>query len=139
MRINVLHVNIRSIKRNFENLKALEECEYVFNIICVPETLCSNTNPQNNLNLSFKGFASVPYERSKNSREGGVLIFIKRIFLIKFEKIFLNLMNIKKYFPWKFRIKVHLLHFWVAATSHPRVTMSMFQKSLLRKRNFTIS
>ena len=35
-KLNVLHVNIRSIKRNFENLKALlEECEFVFNIICV--------------------------------------------------------------------------------------------------------
>ena len=34
-KLNVLHVNIRSIKSNFENLKALlEECELVFNIIC---------------------------------------------------------------------------------------------------------
>ena len=32
-KLNVLHVNIRSIKRNFENLKALlEECEFVFNM-----------------------------------------------------------------------------------------------------------
>ena len=35
-KLNVLHVNIRSIKRNFENLKALlEECELVFNITCL--------------------------------------------------------------------------------------------------------
>ena len=40
----VLQVNIRSIKRNFENLKALfEECEFVFNIVCVSEPWCSNT------------------------------------------------------------------------------------------------
>ena len=40
-KLNVLHVNIRSIKRNFENLKALlEECEFVFNIIRVSETWC---------------------------------------------------------------------------------------------------
>ena len=38
-KLNVLHVNIRSITRNFENLKTLlEECEFVFNIICVLET-----------------------------------------------------------------------------------------------------
>ena len=38
-KLNVLHVHIRSIKRNFENLKALlEECKLVFNIICVSET-----------------------------------------------------------------------------------------------------
>ena len=43
-KLTVLHVNIRSIKRNFENLKALfEECEFVFNIICVSEPWCSNT------------------------------------------------------------------------------------------------
>ena len=36
--LNVLHANIRSIKRNFENLKSLlEECESVFNIICFSE------------------------------------------------------------------------------------------------------
>ena len=53
-KLNVLRVNIRSIKRNFENLKALlEECELVFNIICVSETWCSNTELQNNLNLSL--------------------------------------------------------------------------------------
>ena len=33
-KLNVSHVSIRSIKRNFENFKALlEECELVFNII----------------------------------------------------------------------------------------------------------
>ena len=38
-KLNVLHVNIRSIKCNFENLKILlEECELVFNIICFSET-----------------------------------------------------------------------------------------------------
>ena len=79
-KLNVLHVNIRGIKLNFENLKALlEECELVFNIICVSETWCSNTELQNNSNLSLAGFDSVPYERSKKSRRGGgVLIFIKK-------------------------------------------------------------
>ena len=76
---NVLHVNFRSIKRNFENLKALfEECELVFNI-CVSEAWCSNTELQNNSNLSLAGFDSVPYERSRKSRRGGgVSIFIKQ-------------------------------------------------------------
>ena len=79
--INInIHVNIRSIKRNFENLKALlEECELVFNIICVSEAWYSNTELQNNSNLSLAGFDSVPYERSRKSRRGdGVSIFIKQ-------------------------------------------------------------
>ena len=88
VKLNVLHVNIRSIKRNFENLKALlEECELVFNIICVSETWCSNTELQNNSNLSLVGIDSVPYERSKKSRRGGgVLIFIKKKLSYKFRK-----------------------------------------------------
>ena len=123
-KINVLHVNIRSVKRNFENVKILlEECEFVFDIICVSETWCSNTELQNNSNLSLTVFDSVPYERSKKSRGEEFWYLLKRIFLTKFEKTFLNLMNIKKYFLWKFRVKIPPIYFWVAATSHPRVTM----------------
>ena len=79
-KLNVLHVKIRSTKCNFQNLKALlEECELVFSIRYVSETWCSNTELQNNSNLSLAGFDSVPYERSKKSRRGGgVLIFIKK-------------------------------------------------------------
>ena len=40
-KLDVLLVNIRSLKRYFENLKALlDDCELVFNIICVSETWC---------------------------------------------------------------------------------------------------
>ena len=87
-KLNVSHVNIRSIKRNFENLKALlEECELVFNIICVSETWCSNTELQNNSNLSLAGFNSVPYEKSKKSRRGGgVFILIKKNLSYKIRK-----------------------------------------------------
>ena len=86
-KLNVLHVNIRSIKRNFENLKALlEECEFIFNIICASETWCSNTELQNNSNLSLARFDSVPYERSNKSREVGVLIFIKKNLSYKIRK-----------------------------------------------------
>ena len=123
-KLNVLHVNIRSIKRNFENLKALlEECEFVFNIICVWETWCSNTKLQSNSNLSPTAFDSVPYERNKKIEEAEFWYILKRIFLTKFEKTFLNLKNIKKYFLWKFRIKIPPIYFWVAARSCPSVTM----------------
>ena len=64
----------------------MEECEFVFNIICVSETWCSNTELQNNSNLSLTGFDSVPYERSKKNRGGGVLIFIKKNLSYKIRK-----------------------------------------------------
>ena len=67
----MVHVNIRSIKLNFENLEALlEECEFVFNITCVSGTLFSDTKLQNNWNLSLTRFDSVPYERSEKIEEG---------------------------------------------------------------------
>ena len=78
------------IKGNFENLKALlEKCEFVFNVTCVSETWCSNTELQNNSNLSLAGFDSVPYERSKKkkkNRGGGVLILIQKNLSYKIRK-----------------------------------------------------
>ena len=38
---NLQNVNIRNIKRYFENLKALlQNCEFAFSIICVSEAWC---------------------------------------------------------------------------------------------------
>ena len=57
----------------------MEECEFVFNKICVSETWFPTTELQNNSNLYLTGFNSVPYERSKKSRGGGVLILKKNL------------------------------------------------------------
>ena len=46
----------------------------------------SNTELQNSSNLSRTEFNSVPYERSKKSRGGGVLIFIKKNLSYKIRK-----------------------------------------------------
>ena len=64
----------------------MEENEFVFDIICVSKTWCPNTELQNNSNLSLTWFDSVPYERSKQSREGGVLIFNKNNLSYKIRK-----------------------------------------------------
>ena len=68
-KLYLLHVNIRSIESNLENLKGLlEECEFVFKTICVSETWCSNTKLQNNSIFSDMGFDSVPYKISETGR-----------------------------------------------------------------------
>ena len=64
----------------------MEECEFVFNIICVLEIWCPNTKLKNNSNLTLTGFDSVSYERSKKSRGGGVLIFIQKNLSFKIRK-----------------------------------------------------
>ena len=61
----------------------MEECEFVFNILCASVTSCSTTTQ---FECSFTGIDSVPYERSKKSRGGGVLIFIKKSLLYKIRK-----------------------------------------------------
>ena len=77
-KLNVLHVNIRSIKRNFENLKALlEECECVFNIICVSETWCSNTELQI-IRIFLSRDSILFFTKEIKNRGSGVLIFIKK-------------------------------------------------------------
>ena len=69
-KLNVLNVDVRNIKRNFDKLNVLlEERELVSTVIYVSETWCSNTEPQNNSNLSLTGFDSVPYGRGKEIGE----------------------------------------------------------------------
>ena len=101
-----------SIKRNFENLKALlEEYEFVFNIICVLEIWCSNTELQNSSNLSLTGFDSVPYERSKKIKGGEVLIFIKKNLSYKIRKDLSQSDKHKEIFLWKFGAKIPPIYF----------------------------
>ena len=88
-KLYLLHVNIRSIESNLENLRGLlEECEFTFNIICISETGCSNTKLQNNSNFSPMGFDSVPYKIRETGRRDGVLIFIKKNLSYKIRKDF---------------------------------------------------
>ena len=71
-KLNVLHVNIRSIKCNFENLKALfEECELVFNIICDSETWCSSETPNYKTIIIFLLLDSILFLTKEVKRVGG--------------------------------------------------------------------
>ena len=89
----------------------LEERELVYNVIRVSQTWCSNTELQNNSNLSLTGFDSVPYKRGKKSWGGGVLIFIKKNLSYKIREDLCESVNLKKYFPSKFRIKPPSIYF----------------------------
>ena len=72
-----LHVNIRGIKHNFENSKALLEDVSLFQYdMCLRNLVVNHRTPKQF--KFFAGFIYVPYEKSKNSRGGGVLIFIKK-------------------------------------------------------------
>jgi hypothetical protein len=75
--INVIHFNIRSLKKNFETFcNNLEETSNIFNIICVTETWCSSDDATSNANLHLSGFNMIPLARKTNKRGGGVLIYL---------------------------------------------------------------
>ena len=81
--LSILHVNIRSMSKNFEKLKLmLNECNYNFSIICLTETWCSDESFRNDSTLHLPQYNSVHLER-KNKRGGGICIFINEKLLFK--------------------------------------------------------
>ena len=54
---SILHVNIRSLNRNFEHLKLmLSELNYDFSMICVSETWCSNESFKNSSDYNLSQY-----------------------------------------------------------------------------------
>ena len=55
--INAIHVNIRSLSKNFNNLlDILRDSNYSFNILCITETWCTDSTLKNNTNLHLPNF-----------------------------------------------------------------------------------
>ena len=76
--LSLLHLNIRSLNANFENLKTLlQETNFSFNIVCLSETWSTDKAFQENSNFRLFNYDSIHSERKTNKRGGGVLIFIK--------------------------------------------------------------
>ena len=74
---SILSINIRSINKNFENLKILlAECDFKFGMICITETWCSNDSFQNNSNFNLTNYRAIHLGR-KEKRGGGVCVFLK--------------------------------------------------------------
>ena len=77
--INAIHVNIRSLSKNFDNLlDILRDSNYSFNILCITETWCTDSTLKNNSNLHLPNFDIISQERKTNKRGGGVLIYIHK-------------------------------------------------------------
>ena len=80
--VKVMHINIRSLKQNFENLTTfLKNINFSFDIICVSETWCSEYEIENNSSLLLTNYNTVHLERKQSKRGGGVLMYIKKNFL----------------------------------------------------------
>ena len=77
--INAIHVNIRSLSKNFNNLlDILRDSNHSFNVLCITETWCMDSTLKNNTNLHLPNFDIISQERKTNKRGVGVLIYIHK-------------------------------------------------------------
>ena len=84
---SVLHVNIRGLKTNFENFRNfLNNTGSSFNIICLTETWCSNSEIINSSYLDINNHKAIPFERKTNKRGGSILIYVKIDLMYKIRK-----------------------------------------------------
>ena len=80
---SVLHLNIRSIKKNFENFKMfLNSINFTFSIICFSETWLDETNSTENSLYELPNYMSKHQVRS-DRRGGRVSIYIHKTFDFK--------------------------------------------------------
>ena len=76
---SILHINIRSLNKNFENFKAmLSDLNYDFSMICVSETWCSNDSFLSNSNYNLGQYNFIHQERKVNVVEECVCVYINK-------------------------------------------------------------
>ena len=76
--ISALHVSIRGPKPNFEHFcNLLNNTGSSFNIICLTETWCSNSEIINSSHFDINNYKAVAFENKANQRGGSILIYVK--------------------------------------------------------------
>ena len=72
---SMLHLNGRSLNKNFESLKELlTTIKFEFKVICFTETWCTD-DPRNETLFNLENYTSINQVR-KHGREGGICVFI---------------------------------------------------------------
>ena len=91
---SVMHINIRSLKKNFEELKLLLfEMKFQFKIICVTETWCHIEDIKN---FQLPNYTAIHQVRNSKNVGGGVCIYIHNSLMIKqLEKLNTNTPDIE--------------------------------------------
>ena len=63
--INAIHVKIRNLSKNFDNLlDILRDGNNSFNVLCLTETWCTDSTLKSNTNLHLPNFDIISQERS---------------------------------------------------------------------------
>ena len=79
----VLHLNIRSMKKNFESFQEFfKDLKFNFSAICLSETWCESVDATKNSNYKLNGYRS--FHQIRNERKGGRLcIFLRESYTYK--------------------------------------------------------
>lgn len=84
---SILHLNIRSLKKNFESFKSfIPKLNFQFSIICLTETWCRDGEFKSNSNFLLEGYRSFHQSRAGTQRGGGLCIFVHDSLSVKFRK-----------------------------------------------------
>ena len=76
---SLLHINIRSMSKNFEKLKSLLlNMNFEFKIICLTETWCKSDDDKNNSLFQIPNYSLIHQARQDEKKGGGVCIFIQK-------------------------------------------------------------
>ena len=82
--LSILHLNIRSIRKNFESFRELlETTDDSFNIICLTETWSKDLEFKTNSLFHLQQYNSIHSERKSKKKGGGLLIYIKNDLIYK--------------------------------------------------------
>ena len=74
--ISVLHLNIRSMNKNFENFKDFyASLNFNFSIVCFTETWAEDNSISKNSNFQLENY-SVIHQSRENRKGGGLSIFV---------------------------------------------------------------
>ncbi|XP_065667861.1 uncharacterized protein LOC136088125 [Hydra vulgaris] len=91
---SILHINIRSLKKNFESLKQfLYKIKINFQIICLSETWCQDKNVENDSYFQIPNYNVVHQIRDLGKEGGGLCMFIKNSLLFKFNSNLSSITN----------------------------------------------
>ena len=71
---SVYHAKVTGLKINFENFRnLLNNTGSSFNIICLTESWCSNSEIINSSYFDINNYKAIPFERKTNKRGGSIL------------------------------------------------------------------
>ena len=80
---SIIHVNLRSMSKNFENFKTLlANCSHEFSMICITETWCKDDAIKFNSNYQLPNYNVVHFPR-KNRTGGGICVFVHNSLIFK--------------------------------------------------------